>query len=54
LSCRDVLFEVQRTETFIEKKINEFFTKVQRTVTNEVRMWKYPPLSLSKDANVKM
>jgi hypothetical protein len=31
---------VQRTETFIEKKINEFFYKVQRTETKDVEMWK--------------
>ncbi len=33
MSCYEVLFEVQRTETFIEKKINDFFSKVQRTET---------------------
>ncbi len=36
----DVLFEVQRTETFIEKKINEFFFKVQRTETKDMEMWR--------------
>ncbi len=33
MSYYEVLFEVQRTETFIEKKINDFFSKVQRTET---------------------
>ncbi len=40
VSFHDVLFEVQRTETFIEREINEFFTKVQRTVTKDVEMWR--------------
>jgi hypothetical protein len=30
--------EVQRTETFIESEIIEFFTKVQRTVTKDMEM----------------
>jgi hypothetical protein len=38
VSSHNVLFEVQRTETFIEKKINEFLTKVQRTETKDMEM----------------
>jgi hypothetical protein len=36
LSCPDVGFEVQRTETFIDIVKPVFFAKVQRTATKDI------------------